>query len=79
MQPAQPITPVLLSIPDAAILLDATPAALRKWLGQRRLPVVKLGRLTRLRRSDLEAVIAKGELPPMGAHPRNPRTTKNGS
>jgi len=64
------ITPLLLDIVDAAKLLGVTEAAVRKWLAQRRLPVVKLGRLTRLRRRDLERVVQDG-LPARGAHPRN--------
>ncbi len=70
--------PMVLSIPDAAIMLAVSPAAIKKWLAQRRLPIVKVGSLTKLRRSDLEAVVAKGELPPKGAYPRNLKTTKKG-
>jgi len=50
----------LLTIEDAAKLLACKPAALRKWLYQRRLTAVKIGRLTRLRLEDIEAVVAKG-------------------
>jgi excisionase family DNA binding protein len=59
----------LLSIKTAATWLDVTEATLRKWLAERRLPVVKLGRLTRLRIEDLCAIAMTG-LPPKGAHPR---------
>ena len=65
---ASPVAPQLLSIAAAAVLLGATEAAVRKWLAQRRLPVVKLGRLTRLRLSDLEDVVKHG-LPAPGTHP----------
>ena len=50
----------LLTIPEAAQVLSCSQAAIRKWVYQRRLPVVKVGRLTRLRQSDLEALIADG-------------------
>jgi excisionase family DNA binding protein len=50
----------LLSVEEAAVMLSCSPAAIRKWVYQRRLPVVKVGRLTRLRRRDLEAVVANG-------------------
>jgi excisionase family DNA binding protein len=40
--------------------LDFGEAAIRKWIYQRRLPAVKVGRLTRLRVSDLEALLVKG-------------------
>ncbi len=56
----------LVNVDQAAELLGCTPAAVRKWLYQRRIPRVKVGRLTRLRLADVEAIVAKG-LPPSGA------------
>ena len=50
----------LLTVKQAAQLLSCSEAAIRKWVYQRRLPIVKVGRLTRLRARDLEALIAKG-------------------
>ena len=50
----------LVSVKQAAGLLCCSEAAIRKWIYQRRLPVVKVGRLTRLRLSDLEALVANG-------------------
>jgi excisionase family DNA binding protein len=50
----------LLTVKEAATLLQVTEAAVRKWVYQRRIPCVKLGRLTRLRREEVEAVMAKG-------------------
>ena len=50
----------LLSVDEAAAMLSCSPAAIRKWVYQRRLPVVKVGRLMRLRRRDLEEVVAHG-------------------
>jgi excisionase family DNA binding protein len=47
----------LLSVPDAAALLGCSPAAIRKWLSQGQLKGVKVGRLTRLRVSELEAFV----------------------
>jgi excisionase family DNA binding protein len=64
--------PDLLSITQVAERLSVTEAAVRKWLAQRRLPVVKLGRLTRLRACDLEDVVKHG-LPAPGTHPRTSR------
>ncbi len=65
----------LLSVAEAAQKLGVTTAAVRKWLAQRRLPMVKLGRLTRLRACDLAQVVEQG-LPAPGTHPRKPRTTE---
>ncbi len=53
----------LLTVKQAAELLSCSEAAIRKWLYQRRLPVVKVGRLTRLRARDLEALVARGLRP----------------
>jgi excisionase family DNA binding protein len=53
----------LLTIKQAAEMLECSEAAVRKWLHQRRLPAVKVGRLTRLRQVDLEALVAKGIRP----------------
>ncbi len=53
----------LLSIRDAARHLACSEALLRKWIHLRRLPTVKVGRLTRIRRSDLEAWVRVGLQP----------------
>jgi len=53
----------LLTVKQAAELLSCSEAAIRKWIYQRRLPVVKVGRLTRLRVGDLEALVARGLQP----------------
>lgn len=50
----------LLSVKEAAQRLSCSEAAIRKWLYQRRLPRVKVGRLTRIRQSDLERLLAHG-------------------
>lgn len=50
----------LMTVKEAAKTLAVTEAAIRKWLYQHRLSCVKVGRLTRLRREDVEAVIARG-------------------
>ena len=50
----------LLTVRQAAERLAVSEAAIRKWLYQRRLRGVKVGRLTRLRVSDLERFIGLG-------------------
>ena len=50
----------LLSVKEAAALLSCSEAAIRKWIYQRRLPRVKVGRLTRLRQRDVEALVSDG-------------------
>jgi excisionase family DNA binding protein len=50
----------LVTVKQAAEALSCSEAAIRKWIYQRRLPALKVGRLTRLRASDLETLLAKG-------------------
>jgi excisionase family DNA binding protein len=40
-----------------------SPRTLYKWAYEGRIPSVKIGRLTRFRRSDLDRLIAEGERP----------------
>ena len=47
----------------AAILALRSPRTLYKWAYAGRIPSVKIGRLLRFRRSDLEHLIAAGERP----------------
>jgi len=54
----------LLDVHEAAVLLGLkSPRTLYKWAYAGRLPSVKIGKLLRFRRSDLERLIAAGERP----------------
>lgn len=53
----------LFSIKDAAVKLAVTESAVRKWIYQRRIPIVKVGRLTRIRQADLAAWVRLGLQP----------------
>jgi excisionase family DNA binding protein len=59
----------LVTVEEAARLLACTPAAIRKWLAQRRLNRVKLGSLTRLKLTDVQRIAVEG-LPPRRGLPR---------
>ena len=50
----------LLTVKQAAEMLACSEAAIRKWLYQRRLTRVKVGRLTRVRLSDVEMLVSEG-------------------
>jgi len=54
----------LVSLQAAASLLACSPAMLRKWIAKGRLPTVKVGRLRRIRRDDLEAWTRVGLMNP---------------
>ena len=56
----------LLSIDAAAAELAVHPGSLRRWIAQGRCPCVRLGRAVRLRRADLDRLIAANLRP---AHP----------
>jgi excisionase family DNA binding protein len=49
----------MLTAREAAAFLGLSENAIRMWIGQRRLPVVRLGRAVRLRREDLEKMIER--------------------
>ena len=60
------LTDSLMTIEESAAALSVRPASVRKWIHQRRLQPVKVGRLTRLRKSDVERVVQHG-LPSLAA------------
>jgi excisionase family DNA binding protein len=53
----------LLTITEASALLRLRPSTLRAWILRRKLPYCKVGRLVRLRRADVEALIAASVVP----------------
>jgi excisionase family DNA binding protein len=53
----------LLDVQEAAAQLRLKPATLYQWAYQRRIPVVKLGRLLRFRLSVIEQLIADADRP----------------
>ena len=50
----------LLDIREAARRLACSEALLRKWIYLRKLPTIKVGRLRRIRQSDLDAWLRLG-------------------
>ncbi len=53
----------LLTVAEVASLLRLKPSTVRAWVLRRRIPYVKVGRLVRVRRADVEAVIERGVVP----------------
>lgn len=62
----------LLTIPEAASLLRLAPATIRDWTLKRKIPYVKVGRLVRLRREDVEEVILRSIVPAQLSDERRP-------
>ncbi len=52
----------LMTCPEVAEYLHVTEKAVRRWVEQRRLPYIKLGRMLRFRRSVLDNFLAKRQV-----------------
>jgi excisionase family DNA binding protein len=50
----------LLTIPDFAAELGVTPACIRRWIRERRITIVHVGRLVRIPASEVERIISAG-------------------
>lgn len=55
----------LMTVAEAAERLGLSPATVRRWIFDRRLGVVKLGRAVRLRSEDIETLARSGYRPPL--------------
>ena len=53
----------LLTIPDFALPLGVTKACVRRWLLERKIAYVKVGRLVRIPADELERIISEGYRP----------------
>ena len=63
---AEQIVRPLLDVNEAAMMLHVSVRYVRSLLGRGKLPVVRLGRRTLVRRADVEAIIARGGLEAAG-------------
>ena len=66
MQNGNQLTDDLLTLPEAASLLRLRVSTLRAWVLRRKIPYCKVGRLVRIRRSDVEVLITASFVP---SHP----------
>jgi excisionase family DNA binding protein len=53
----------LLSVPQFSTALGVTPACIRRWLLERRIASVKIGRLRKIPESEADRLIAEGFCP----------------
>lgn len=53
----------LITIAETASLLRLKPSTVRAWIFRRKLPFCKVGRLVRIRRADVYALIAASVVP----------------
>ena len=64
----------LLTVGEAAALLRLKPSTMRAWVLRRKLAYCKVGRLVRIRRADVDALIATSLVPadlPAGVETRD--------
>ena len=64
------MTEKLISVKEAAVRLSCSEASIWKWLQNKQLQKVKIGRLTRLKEQDVAAVIRLGLGPKAGLQPK---------
>lgn len=55
--------PILLDVPDAAVLLGVCEQTVWKWVYERKIGSVKLGRSRKIQRSEIDRFIAANETP----------------
>lgn len=53
----------LLNIPEFAELLGVTQSCIRRWILERRITVIKIGRLVRIPQAEFDRLIAEGTRP----------------
>lgn len=56
----------LLTIPEAAAALRLKPSTIRAWILDRKIPFCKIGRLVRIRRTDVESLVRASFVPIAG-------------
>lgn len=50
----------LLNIPEFAALLGVTPSCIRRMIFERRISIVKVGRLVRIPQTEFDRIVAEG-------------------
>ena len=58
------LSPLLLSLPDAAALLQVSVPSLRRWIRLGQLGYVRCGRAVRIERTELERFVARNRRDP---------------
>jgi excisionase family DNA binding protein len=67
--PVPPTTATLLTVAETAQILRLSVSAIRAWILQRRIPFIKLqNKVVRIRRSDVDALIAASVVPAKADH-----------
>jgi excisionase family DNA binding protein len=56
----------LLTIPEFASALRLKPSAVRRWIGERKISIVRVGRLVRISTAELDRIVSEGTRPARG-------------
>jgi excisionase family DNA binding protein len=56
----------LLTVPEFATALRLKPSAVRRWIGERKIGVIHVGRLIRIPAAELERIVREGTRPAKG-------------
>jgi excisionase family DNA binding protein len=60
----------LLTVEETAALLRVRPSCIRRWIMERRIGIVRVGRLVRIPRSEVARIIEQGTQPARASHAR---------
>jgi excisionase family DNA binding protein len=66
----------LLTLAETASLLRLKVSTLRAWVLRRQIPYVKVGRLVRIRRSDVETLVTASVVPARSSDPNRDRVSR---
>jgi excisionase family DNA binding protein len=53
----------LLTIPEFALALRVKPSCIRRWVGERKIETVRVGRLVRIPSTEIERIVCEGTTP----------------
>lgn len=53
----------LLTVQDFASALQVTKACVRRWISERKITIVKIGRLVRIPADEIDKLVSKGKRP----------------
>lgn len=57
----------LLTVQDFASALQVTKACVRRWISERKITTVKIGRLVRIPTEEIDRLVSKGKRPAAGS------------
>jgi excisionase family DNA binding protein len=71
--------PNLLTVPEFAAALHVTVACVRRWVLERRITTIRVGRLVRISPEEYQRIVDQGLVPARPQHPAEMRGSRTGS